>query len=158
MMMMAILILTTIINMAIMVITTMMMMMIEMMNMAIMVMPTMLMMRIMVMTIMMKMAIIVPYHYLMLINIMKTNSKGASGKNRIVYKLRSQPHKHQRHGKVKKSTAQRSNQQFTASLNPSSVPVPKTVYEKSFHVRTWAGMRYLANWDVLHLDTSNSNG
>ena len=28
----------------------------------------------------------------------------------------------------------------------------------SLHIRTWAGRKYLANWDVTQLDTSNSNG
>ena len=37
-----------------------------------------------------------------LIIIIKTSSRGPSGKNKIVYKFHSQPHKHLRHEKLKK--------------------------------------------------------
>ena len=40
---------------------------------------------------------------LKIISIIKTSSTGPSGKNRVVYKLISQPHKHLRHGKMKKT-------------------------------------------------------
>ena len=50
------------------------------------------------------------------------------------------------------------NQLLTASLNPSSVSVSNTVSGRSFHKRFRAGKKHLANLDVLHLDTSNSNG
>ena len=64
---------------------------------------------------------------IIVIIIIKTSSKGPSGKNTIVYKLLSQPHKHLSHGKLKKSTTQGSNQRLTAPLNPSNVLVPNTV-------------------------------
>ena len=40
---------------------------------------------------------------IIIIIIMKTVSRGPSGKNKIVYKLLSQPHKNLRHGKLKKT-------------------------------------------------------
>ena len=55
----------------------------------------------------------------------------------------------------RKNTTQRSNQQLTARLSLANVMVPNTLYGMSFHIGTWAGF---TNWDVLHLDTSNSNG
>ena len=61
----------------------------------------------------------------------------------------SQPHKHLPHG---------CNQRLIGPLNPSSVLVSHTVYVRSCHIRTWAGRKDLANWEVIHLDTSNSNG
>ena len=54
--------------------------------------------------------------------IIKTSSTGSSGKNKIVYKLLLQPHKHQLHGKLK-NTTQGTNQRLTSPLNPSNVPV-----------------------------------
>ena len=49
-----------------------------------------------------------------------------SGKNRIVYQLLSQPHKHLRHGKLKYAT-HGSDKRLTAPVNPSNVPVSNTV-------------------------------
>ena len=40
---------------------------------------------------------------LVIIIIIKTSSTGHSGENKVVYKLLSQPHKHLRHGKQKKT-------------------------------------------------------
>ena len=59
--------------------------------------------------------------------------------------------------KTKKQT-EWSNQRLTASLNPSNFPVSNTVQGRSFHTRVSADKKHLANWDVLHLDTWNSNG
>ena len=53
---------------------------------------------------------------------------------------------------------QGSNQLLTAPLNLSSVSVSNTVSGRSFHKRFRAGRKHLTNLDVLHLDTSNSNG
>ena len=88
--------------------------------------------------------------------IIKTSSTGPSGKNKIVHKLLSQPHKHLTTENWRAPT-QGSNQRLTAPLNPSSIPVSNTVLGRSFHNRTWAGKKALSNCDVLHLDTSNSN-
>ena len=38
-----------------------------------------------------------------IIVIIKTSSTGPSGKSKVAYKLLSQPHKHLRHGKLKKT-------------------------------------------------------
>ena len=49
--------------------------------------------------------------------IIKTSSTGPSWKNKIVYKLLTQPHKHLRHGKTEKQTQERI-QRLTAPLKP----------------------------------------
>ena len=61
-----------------------------------------------------------------IIIIIRTSSAGQSGKNKMVYKLSTQPHKHLRHGKTEKQT-QGINQRLTALLNPSNVQVSNTV-------------------------------
>ena len=58
--------------------------------------------------------------------IIETISTGPSGKNKIVYKLLTQPHNHLRHGNTEKEN-QGSNQRLTAPLNPSNVPLSNTV-------------------------------
>ena len=60
-----------------------------------------------------------------------------------------------RHGNERKYN---SGKRLTAPLNPSCVPVSNIVKGRAFHIRTWAGRKHFANWDVLHLDPSNSNG
>ena len=55
---------------------------------------------------------LVPW-WLIIIIIIKTSSTGPSRKNKIVYKLLTQPHKHLRHGKTEKQ-AKGSNQRLTA--------------------------------------------
>ena len=60
--------------------------------------------------------------FLSFIIIIKTSSTDQSGKNKIVYKLLTQPQKQLLHGKTEKQI-QGNNQQLTASLNPSNVPV-----------------------------------
>ena len=57
--------------------------------------------------------------------IIQTSSACPSGKKKIVNKLLSQPHKHLRHGKLKKN--QERNQRLTAPLNPSNVLVSNTM-------------------------------
>ena len=76
---------------------------------------------------------------------------------KVIHKLLTQLHTRLRHGKIEKYT-QGGNQRLTAPLNPSNVPVPNTAQGRSSHTRVWAGKKHLANWDVLHLDTTNSNG
>ena len=63
---------------------------------------------------------------IIIIIIIKTSSTDPSGKNKIVYKLLTQPHKHLRHGKTEKQT-QESSQRLTALLNPSNVSESNTV-------------------------------
>ena len=75
---------------------------------------------------------------------------------KFVYKLLTKPHKHLHHRKQKNKLEK--NKRLTAPLNTSKVPVSNTVLGRSFHTRVWAGRKHRANWDVLHLDTSNSNG
>ena len=75
------------------------------------------------------------------------------GKNKVVYKLLPQPAS----PKTEENTTQGKNQRLPAPLNPFSVTVSNTVNGRSFHIRTWGGIKHVANWDVLHLDTSNSN-
>ena len=53
--------------------------------------------------------------------IIKTSRTGPSVKNKVIYKLLSQPHKHLLHEKRKR------NQQLNSPLNPSSVPLSNTV-------------------------------
>ena len=63
--------------------------------------------------------------------IIKTSSTGQSWKNKVVYKLLSQPHKHlpdatpqaPARRKTEENTIQESNHRLTTPLNPSSVPV-----------------------------------
>ena len=66
--------------------------------------------------------IILLYYWFIII---KTSSTGQSGKNKVVYKLLSQPHKHLRHGKLKKTQIRKT------TLNPSSVPVSTQVIPRS---------------------------
>ena len=42
--------------------------------------------------------------WIIIIIVIKTSSTGPSGKNNVVYKLMSQPHKHLRHGKWKRNS------------------------------------------------------
>ena len=56
--------------------------------------------------------------------IIKTSSTVPSEKNKVVYKLLSQPHRHLRHGKLKKTQLREAT---TAPLNPSRVPESNTV-------------------------------
>ena len=51
--------------------------------------------------------------------------------------------------KTQENTTQGSNQRLAAPFNHSSVPVSNTVLGRSFHIRTWAGRKYLANLHVL---------
>ena len=83
-----------------------------------------------------------------------TTSSFSSGKNKTVYKMLSQLHKHLGGRKLKKNSA---NQRLTAPWNPSNVPVSNMVKGMAFHMWVWEGRKHLANWDNLHLDTSNSN-
>ena len=88
--------------------------------------------------------------------IIKTSRTGPRGKNKIVYKLPSQPHHHPRHGNLKKhNSGKRPTVDCTLkTIQHSDV---KHSVGKSF-LRAGAGTKHLVNWDVLHLDTSNSNG
>ena len=61
----------------------------------------------------------------MILLLLKTSGTGLSVENKIVHKLLSQPHKHLRHGRLKKP--QGSNHRLTAPLNPSNIPVSNTV-------------------------------
>ena len=90
--------------------------------------------------------------YIINLNICST---GPSGKYKIVYKLLSQPHKHLRCRKLKKHN---SGKQPTA-IHPKAIQCSsvKHTVRRSFHRRTWAFRKHLVNWDVLHLNTSNSN-
>ena len=65
--------------------------------------------------------------------------------------------KHLDHEKTEKQS-QGSDKRLTAPLNPSIVPFVKHSVGKVILTRVWAGRKHFANWDVLHLDTSNSNG
>ena len=60
--------------------------------------------------------------------------------------------------KIEENTIHGRNQRLTAPLNPSSFLVSNKVSGRSFTGRAWADRKHLANWDVLHLDTPNSNG
>ena len=53
--------------------------------------------------------------------IIKTSSTDPSGKNKVVYKLLSQPHKHLRHGKLKKAQLREATNGW---LHPWTAPVP----------------------------------
>ena len=46
---------------------------------------------------------------IIIIIIIKTSSTGPIGKNKIVHKLLTQPHKHLRHGKTKKQLREATN-------------------------------------------------
>ena len=69
---------------------------------------------------------------IIIVVIIKTSSTFPSWKNKIVYKLHTQSHKHLRHGKTEKQT-QGSNERLTAPLNPSNFPVSNTVWVRSPH-------------------------
>ena len=69
--------------------------------------------------------------YYKIIIIFKTNNTGPSGKNKIVHKLLSQPHKDLRQEKMNKHDL-RSYQRLTAPLNSSNVPVSNvSIYWKN---------------------------
>ena len=88
--------------------------------------------------------------YNAIIIIIKPEAQAQVGKIKNVSKLLSKPHKHLRPGN-QKNTTHGSNRRLTAPLNPSNVQVSNTVYGRSFH------MKYFADLDVQHVDTSNSN-
>ena len=72
--------------------------------------------------------------FIIIIN--KTSSTGPSGKEKVVYKLLSQPHKNLRHGKLKKPQLWEVTNGLTQPVNSSSVLVSDTVKGRSFHSQT----------------------
>ena len=65
---------------------------------------------------------------IIIIIIIKTNEISPTGKNKIVYKLPSQPHKHMLHGKlIKTQVMEATNGWLHASFNSSNDPVSNTV-------------------------------
>ena len=69
----------------------------------------------------------------------------------------AQPHKHLRHGKLKKTQLMKQHT-VDCSLKPiQRSDVKHSVGKVNAHSNL-AGTKHLANWDVLHLYSSNSNG
>ena len=62
---------------------------------------------------------------IIIIIIIKTSNIGPSGKrkNKIIYKLLSQPHNFTRATKTKKNSEKQLTNRLTAPLNPSNIPV-----------------------------------
>ena len=68
--------------------------------------------------------------------IIKSSSSGPRGKNKIVYKLISLPHKHLHHGKQENTTrGKQLSNNWLLPVNPSNVLVSNTVLSRSFHTR-----------------------
>ena len=57
---------------------------------------------------------------IIIIVIIKTSSTGTRGKNKIAYKLLSQPHKHLRHGKLKNKDTEATNDWLLALAHQRS--------------------------------------
>ena len=94
--------------------------------------------------------------FILLSLLLKSAAKAREGKNRVVSKFLSQPHKHPTENWWKHN----SGKQLTVdcTVEPIQRSGANHSVGKVIHIRTWAGRKYLPNWIVLHLDTSNSNG
>ena len=95
--------------------------------------------------------------FIIIVIISKTCKTGPSRKNKVVYKLLSQPHKQPRHAKLKKTRLREATNGWLHSRSHPAFRCQTQCREGS-NIRTWAGRKHLANLDVLHLETSNSNG
>ena len=86
--------------------------------------------------------------------IVKTSSTSPSGRKKVVYKLLLQPHKHMRHGKLKK-TQLREATNGGGTLEPiQRTGVKHSVWKVILHSNQ-GRRKHLANLFALHLDTSN---
>ena len=89
--------------------------------------------------------------------IIKTSSTGPSGKNKVVYKLLSQPHKHLRHGKLNKTQLGDAPNGRLHPWTHLGFRCETQCIGKVIPHSNMSRQERPSKLDVLHLDTSNFN-
>ena len=94
---------------------------------------------------------------IIIIIITKTSSTGPSLKNKVVYKcFRNHTSTCTTENRTKHNSGKKPT--INCTLEPSQRSSIKHSVGKVIPQLNWASMKHIANWDVLNLDISNSNG